>query len=112
MNLQAKKFVWPLIVILLVIGSFLIGRWSGLVQTNLTLEKNYPHVLHKKLANIDLGCESLKVLPTYGKFFVQTIDGGDTLLLATWQKNSGEIKAFALSSNGEQASDSWRVECK
>jgi hypothetical protein len=111
MNMPLKKIIWSLIFMLALVCVFFLGRWNGALQANLALEKNYPQDLHRKLSNIDVECAKLRTGPTNGKFFVQALDGGDVLLVSTWQQKTGEIKAFALNSAGQQASDSWFVPC-
>lgn len=111
MSTPYKRVLW-VVGLLVAVVSFALGRWSGALKGSLEREAVYPWALHKKLSSIDAGCERLRTPPTIGKFFVQPADAGETLLLAALNDRTGMINAFAVSSDGQVASDSWLAECK
>lgn len=112
MNSQKRTFTLLIIAIAAVSVSFAVGRWSGSLKKSLESETDYPWALHRKIGSVDIQCDKLLKTPSVGNFFVQSIDGGAALVIATFNKNTSTVKAFALDSTGAIASDSWPLECK
>ena len=106
------RVVWGVGLLVAIAASFMLGRWSGALKGSLEREASYPWALHKKLSSIDARCETLRMPPTVGMFFVQPADNGETLLIAALNDRTGTVNAFAVNSAGQVASDSWPVECK
>ena len=112
MNPKKRTFALLVIAIAAVLVSFAVGCWSGSLKKSLESETDYPWALHRKIGNVDIQCDKLLKTPSVGNFFVQPIDGGTTLVIATFDKSTGMVKAFAVDSTGAIASDSWPLECK
>lgn len=112
MKFRKIKFAWLVIAIAAIAASFAVGRWSGSLQTSLKQEADYPWELHRKIGSVDIQCDKLLKTPSVGQYFVQSIEGGTVLVIASFDKRTGMIKAFALDSSGRIASDSWPVDCK
>ena len=111
MSKLSKRLLWVIGCVVIAVASFAFGRWSGALKESLEREASYPWVLHKKISGIDTTCEALRTAPKVGKFIVQTTDGGETLLIATTNEKTKIVSAFALSSSGQVASDSWPIDC-
>lgn len=113
MNLNRRAFVLLVIALAVISVSFAVGHWSGSLKTNLESEVNYPWALHHKIGDVNIQCDNLLKTPTVGDFFVQPIDDGATLVIATFDKREGIVKAFALDpATGAIAFDNWPLECK
>lgn len=93
-------------------ASFLLGRFSADLKASLASEAAYPWGLHKKLSAIDVRCESLLTAPASGQFKIQPIEGGSTLLISRFNRETGLVTGVALDAGGQMASDSWQVDCK
>jgi len=112
MKTPPKRLAWIIMAIAAVSLSFVVGRWSGALQENLKSEAEYPWELHRKIGSIDMPCEKLLNAPSIGRFYVQPLDNGATLIIASFDKPSGIVTAFALSASGRMATDTWPLECK
>jgi hypothetical protein len=112
MSTLSKRLLWVFGCAVIAMASFALGRWSGALKESLAREASYPWALHKKLSNIDTTCEVLRTAPKLGKFIVQATDGGETLLITAADETTKTVNAFAVSSGGQVASDSWPIECK
>jgi hypothetical protein len=112
MSTPHKKAIWACVFFAAVIAAFALGRWSGSLKASLAREASYPWPLHKKLANIDVRCEKLRMQPPVGKFFVQAADGGETLLISVLNERTETANVFAINLAGQMAADSLAVECK
>lgn len=107
-----KSVIGAIALSIALASSFALGHWSGGLEASLKREASYPWALHRELSNIDARCEKLRAPATIGKFFVEPTDGGETLLVAVLNDRAGLVNAFAVSSSGQVASDSWPVECE
>jgi hypothetical protein len=112
MKALLKPLATSAAILFALIASFIIGRWSGDLMESLSNEATYPWALHKKIALIDAGCAELRKPQTMGKFIVTPTDNGETLLIAALNNRSGKVSAFAVTFDGQFASDSWSVDCK
>lgn len=92
-------------------AAFVAGRWSGSLQRSLGMEANYPWDLHRKIGQAGLGCETLTASPSSGRFHVRALDNGATLVVASFDRESGKVTAFAVESSGRMASDAWVARC-
>lgn len=106
-----KRVAWLVISVVGVLLSFAVGRWSGSLQNSLKSEAGYPWDLHRKIGSVDLSCEKLLNKSSIGQFYVQSQDDGATLIVASFNKGSGTVIAFALSLSGRVATDKWPLEC-
>ena len=112
MKASVKKFVWLMIAVAFVSLSFAIGRWSGSLQRSLKTESEYPWELHQKIGTVNIRCEQLLHNPSTNQFFVQPLENGTVLIVASLDKHTDVVTAFALSTSGRIATDSWSLECK
>jgi hypothetical protein len=91
--------------------AFVAGRWSGSLQQSLGMEASYPWDLHRKIGQAGIGCEILATKPSTGRFLVLPQDNGATLIVASFDRETGKVTAFALEGSGRMASDTWVLEC-
>ena len=111
MSSWRRTSAWLVVVIAAVSVSFVVGRWSGSLKRSLQSEVNYPWELHRKIGRVDIQCNQLLQSASTGHFFVQPLDDGTTLFIASYDNPTRMVKAFALSASGAIASDSWSMEC-
>ena len=111
-----KKAAALILLILFSAASYFAGRWSATLERSIKAENAYPWDLHRKIGGADLGCEAFRTATIAkslgGKFVVQALDGGEILVLATRDPNSGKVTAFAFDASGRIATDYWPLECK
>jgi len=107
-----KSLVFLLIIIATVLISFAIGIWICTLQRSLKNESEYPWELHRKIGSVNIQCEQLLHTPSTSHFFVKTLDNGTTLIVASLDKRTGVVTAFALSASGRIATDSWYLKCQ
>lgn len=112
MKAPPKRLTWLIIAIAAMSLSFVIGRWSGSLQRSLGSEAEYPWELHRKIGSVNIQCEKLLNTPSIGRFYVQPLDDGATLIIASLDRHTGVVTAFALNASGRVATDTWPLECK
>lgn len=112
MNIQTKRFAWIAIVLTTVLISFVVGQWSGSLQRSLKSEADYPWELHRKIRSADIQCDKILRTPTFGRFYVQTVDDGATLVIATYDRRTGMITTSVIDTSGRFATDTWYLDCK
>jgi hypothetical protein len=108
----SKRVAGVIITVSLVALSFGLGRWSAALQKGLEDEARYPWELHRKLALVELRCETPLNAAATGRFYVQPEDDGATLIVSTFDRGTGMVTAFALGTSGRVAMDSWPLDCK
>ena len=108
----SKKYTWHLAVLILIVLAFFVGHWSGALQMSLQNESAYPWNLHKKIANINIQCDALYSESNTGNFYVKSIDNGSILIVATLDRSTDAVIAYALDTEGNVASDSWQLSCQ
>jgi len=111
MSSWRRTSAWLVVVIAAVSVSFVVGLWIGSLKRSLQSEVNYPWELHRKIGSVNIQCDQLLQVTSTGHFFVQSLDDGTTLVIASYDNPTKMVKAFALSSSGAIASDSWPMEC-
>ena len=111
MNNKLKKYIWIVFVLVLLCLAFVAGRLSETLQASLLSEASYPWDLHRKIAVVDIQCNTLLAETALGKFFVKPVDDGATLIIATFDETNGLVTAHAIDVTGRIATDSWILVC-
>ncbi|HEX5683709.1 MAG TPA: hypothetical protein VFY73_06690 [Ideonella sp.] len=111
MNLQVKRAACVLIGVSALALAFLAGRWSEGLQTGLRQETDYPWDLHRKIGQAGIDCSLLSANPSAGRFRVRPLDDGATLIVASQDRSTGKVTAFALEGSGRMAADTWTADC-
>jgi len=107
-----SKLAVILLLLLGVLLSFFAGHWTGRMKADLRTEAEYPWELHQKIGQADLTCEKLGSAPRTGRFLVEPLDGGSTLLVVSYDPSKQFVVAYVIDSRGRFATDSWTPECK
>ncbi len=110
--MSQRRLLLSLVIAASILLSFFAGRWTGELKSSLQDEANYPWSLHKRIGEVNIQCETISKLTENNEFFVQVLSDKKVLVVATYEKQNGFVKAFAISRNGEVATDSWQLECK
>ncbi len=112
MTTTGRRIALSLLVLAALWAAFLAGRWTGALGRSLKAEADYPWELQRKIGSVDLGCEQLLEPGEAGRFHVRALDGGETLVIATYDRETGMVSGYALNAAGAIASDSWPLDCK
>ncbi|NTV97026.1 MAG: hypothetical protein HGA75_16705 [Thiobacillus sp.] len=91
--------------------SFYVGRWSGYLKSSLQREADYPMALQRKIGSVDIQCHTLLQEASIHHFLIRQLDDGETLVIASYDDRARVVRAYAISTSGELASDSWPLEC-
>jgi hypothetical protein len=110
-NPSSRRAAALLIGVTIASLAFVAGRWSGALQKSLGMEAGYPWDLHRKIGQAGIGCETLAAKPSSGRFHVLPQGNGATLIVASFDRETGKVTAFAIEGSGRMASDTWVVEC-
>ena len=91
--------------------SFWLGKRAGRLQESLARQATYAWDLHRKIGTADLSC--LRLTPReFGRFTVQSLDEGQSILVAYHDQSSGRATAFVIDTSGRFATESWPLDCK
>ncbi len=112
MNPSSRRVAALLIGVVIASLAFVAARWSGSLKQSLAMEAGYPWDLHRKIGQAGIGCETLAASPSSGRFHVLPQENGATLIVATHDRGTGKVTAFAIESSGRMASDTWVAECR
>jgi hypothetical protein len=112
MKAFSKTVILSFVAFAMIAIAFLAGRWSGSIQQSLRSEAEYPWKLHRKIGSADLRCENLLNNLSSGRFYIQSLDDGSALVVASLDRGTSIVTAFALDVSGHFATDTWSLDCK
>lgn len=111
MTRSIKSYVGFVIIVVAVASlAFVLGRWSGSLRAGLRAESEYPWDLQRRIGAAAIDCEHLQK-PANGRFYVETLSAGDTLIVASFDAASQTVTASAIDASGRVATDSWTMDC-
>lgn len=107
-----KNLTLKLGVLVLVLGSFALGHWVASLRSALSSEADYAWDLHRKIGTANLQCGKFMPANLNGRFYVQSLDDGSTLMVASFDESKAQVQAFVLDVHGRFASDAWPLACR